>query len=339
MFKESEIDYEGVRDPGDMPRPGPARWSGVLWLGLAGAVAAALPVTGVVMWSERTPGDRVRAFEAAVVAVLGLLVAVPVLISRLRSVRESWPRHPKAALAAVFVADAAAMLVLTWVLPFRAGLLSCLLYCAPALLVSAAALLRSRTAVLMAAVGLAALFSLAAPLQVLQQHVATREWARATGLPSRSIAQVVTFPGMTQDPYSWDGRTLTAMFSLPVGPSNAWLGAETAQSGYVDPCGPVLIAEGDASRTATPPCVQEAPNLWYRGTRDDAEGYVLHRSGVTVIVTGGAWSRTNESDTAYAAERRAGLRRVVLGARTATDADLWTRSRLPHPTLLGLLLL
>ena len=218
MFKESEIEYEGVRGPGDLRRPGPARWSGVLWLGLAGAVAAALPVTGVVMWSERIPGDRVRAFEAAVVAVLGLLVAVPVLIIRLRSVRESWPRHPKAALAAVFVADAAAMLVLTWVLPFRSGLLSCLLYCAPALLVSAAALLRSRTALLMAAIGLAALFALAAPLQVLQQHVATREWARATGLPSRSIAQVVTFPGMTQDPYRWDGRTLTAMFSLPVGP-------------------------------------------------------------------------------------------------------------------------
>lgn len=308
-------------------------------LGLAGAVAAVLPVAGVAMWAGAAADDRAREIEAVVVAVLGLPLAVPVLAVGLRVMRRAWPRRPKAALAAVFAVDAAAMFGLAQLLPFRWGVLSCLMYATPALLVSAAVLLRSRRAMATAVIGFAVLLALAVPVRTLQQHIAAREWARTTGVPSRTVAQVVDFPGMYQDRYVWDGKTLTAMFNFPIGLSDAWLAAETVRPGYADPCGPLLTAEGDASGTATPPCVREAPGLWYRGSADDAVGYVLQRSGMTLTVTGGVWYRTNRSATADAAADRAALRHIVLGARTATDHDLWTRSRPAHTTLLSALLL
>lgn len=322
-----------------MSRSASAGWRGVTLLGLAGVAAAALPVTGATMWAGTVTGDRAREIEAVGVAVLGLLLAVPLLASGLRGMRRAWPRRPKAALAAVFAADVAAMAALAWMLPFRWGLVSCLMYATPALLVAAVALQRSRAAVMTAAVGLAAVLALAVPVRAMQQHVAEREWARTTGVPSRAVAQVVSFPGMRQERYVWDGRTLTAMFTAPVGPSEAWLAAESVQPGSVDPCGPLLTADGDASGTETPPCVRESPRLWYRGTADNAVGYVLQRAGVTVTVTGGVWPSKSGSATAEAARDRAALRRVVLGAHTATDRDLWTRARPAHVTLLSALLL
>ncbi|MFI1093189.1 hypothetical protein [Streptomyces sp. NPDC020917] len=329
----------GLRLAPGVVAPARAAWRAVAVLGLAGTVAGALPVAGLVMWAGAAPGDGTRETVAVAVVALGLLVAVPVLAVALRAARGAWPASPKAALAAVFAADTAAMAALAEVVPFRWGVLSCLLYAAPALLVSAAALLRSRRALVTAVAGFAVLLGLAVPLRALQEHVAAREWVRTTSVPSRSVAQVVRFPGMRQERYVWDGTTLTAMFTVPVGPSDAWLAAEAVRPGYADPCGPVLTAEGDASGTQNPPCVREAPGLWYRGSTDDAVGYVLQRSGVTITVTGGMWSGSDRSATAGAAAHRAALRRVVLAARTATDRELWSRARPAHPTLLGVLLL
>ncbi|SEN79740.1 hypothetical protein SAMN05216267_1010103 [Actinacidiphila rubida] len=333
------ITYAGSPGAGDMNRSAPVGWRGVTLLGLAGTVAAALPVAGLSLWVGAGASDRTREIEAVAVAGVGLLLAVPVLAAGLRAMRRAWPGRPKAVLAAAFAADLAAMVALDRLLPFRWGLLSCLLYAAPALLVAAAVLLRSRRAVVTAAVGLAALLALAAPVRALQQQVAEREWVRTSGIPSRSLAQVVSFPGMRQDRYVWDGHTLTAMFSAPVGPSDAWLAAETVRPGHADPCGPVLTADGDGTRTETLDCVQEAPGLWYRGDPDDAVGYVLQRSGLTITVTGGVWPRTHRAATAQAADDRAALRRTVLAARTATTRDLWTRTRPTRPTLLSAVLL
>ena len=326
-----------------LPAPGgmsgrPAGWPDVALLGLAGAVAAALPVTGAALWAGARTGDGTRIIAGGFVAV-GLLVAVPVLAVGRRGARRAWPGQPHAATAVVFAVSAAAMLALAWLLPFRPGVLSCLLYAVPALLVSAAALLRSRKAVVTAVAGLAVLFVLTFPVRALQQRVAAREWARTTGVPSRTVAQVVHFPGTTQERYVWDGTTLTAMFDFADGPGDAWMAAETVRAGYGNPCGPVLTADGDAAGSERPPCVQEAPGLWYRGTEDEAVGYVLQRSGVTVTVTGGLSSGANLSATAEAAAQRAALRRIALAAHTATDAELWPRARPAHATLLSVLLL
>lgn len=336
--EESAIEYAEVHGTAGTNHPGSRGGSDVLRLGVAGALAASLPVTGVTLWARSAPADGSDRFAATAVAVLGLLVAVPVLAIGLRATRGAWPGQPKAALAAVFGLDAAAMLALSWLMPFRWGLLSCLLYAAPALLISAAALLRSRRTVVTAAAGLAVLFAVAVPIRGLQQHVAARAWQATTGVPTRSVAQVVHFPGMRQDLYVWDGEALTAMFSAPLGPSDAWLAAESVRPGYADPCGPVLTAEGDASGTQTPRCVRQAPGLWFRGSADDPVGYVLQRSGVTVTVSGGVWPSSGPA-AADAAARRAALRRVVLAAHTASDRELWTRARPAHATVLTALLL
>ncbi|MGV9246482.1 hypothetical protein [Streptomyces sp. NPDC003710] len=319
-------------------RWGPARRGGVLGLGLAGAVASVLPVIGVNTWLGVSE-DGILLLVSRAVVVVGLLVAVPVMLLVLHEVRRSWPRYAKTVLACVLLADMGVMLLLTVVLPFRWGLLSCLMYCLPALFVACATILRSRASVQAAVAGLLLVYVLAIPVRELQQHVAAKEWLRATGIPSRAMAQVVTLPGMTQEPYTWDGKTLTAMFDLPMGPSQAWMGAERVTSGYVDPCGPLLEGAGDASETESPPCAQDRPGLWFRGTSDDVVGYVLQRDGVTISLTGGVWPRAGESDVEYAAKRRAALRQVILAAHPATDAELWSREGSTKPTLVGLLLL
>lgn len=323
---------------GNAGRTRTVRCAGLLGLGLTGAVVSVVPVFGVELWLDDSDVPF-GTLGAAAVVLAGLLVAVPLMLLAFRGVRRSWHQDMRPLLGRVLLADTVVMLLLARLLPFRWGVLSCLVYCLPALCVGWASIVRTRTAVLTAVVGLALVYAAGAPLRGLQEHVVARQWMRAEAIPSRALAQVVTLPGMTQKPYTWDGRRLTALFEVPAGPMAAWMGAEVVTLGSTDPCGPLLEAEGDTTGSATPPCVEDGPGLWFRGTPRDAVGYVLQRDGVTIALTGGVWAQGDESDAAYAARRRAALREVILAARTATDADLWSRVGSTPPTLMARLLL
>lgn len=234
-----------------------------LLVGSSGAIASVAPVTGVLAFSA-AGGDGIgAAFPVALVA-LGLAVAVPVLLPAVGGVRRSWPARPRLVTAGLLLADIGLMLLLTPLAPFRWGLLSCLLYGLPALLVAAAVVFRSRAVAAATVGGVLAVYAVALPVGALQQRVAAGEWMRATGIPSRALVQVVALPGLDQEPYSWDGKTVTAMFSLDAGPSTMWMGAETVTSGRADPCGRLLEGDGDASGTSAAPCVRRGGNWRWR---------------------------------------------------------------------------
>lgn len=319
-------------------RPRTARWAGLFGLGLTGAVVSVIPVFGAQSWLEGS-GVPFGLLGAAVVVLLGLLVGVPPMLLAFRGVQRTWRQDMKPLLGRVLLADALVMLLLARLLPFHWGVLSCLVYCLPAMCVAWASIVRSRTALLAAVVGLFAVYAVAVPVRGLQQHVAAEQWLRSHAIPSRTLAQVVTLPGMAQEPYTWDGKRLTALFDFPAGPMDAWMGAEVVTLGTTDPCGPLLEADGDTTGSVSPPCVHEAPGLWFRGTPQDAVGYVLQRDGVTIALTGGVWAQGDESDAAYAARRRTALREVILAAHPATDADLWARMGATPSSLLARLVL
>ncbi|MFI0940883.1 hypothetical protein [Streptomyces sp. NPDC021020] len=301
--------------------PRPARWAALPALGLAGGLGSALPVTGSMAGLGRVGGWPFGTFGAVLVVGAGLLVAAAPMLLAVHAVRRAGHRDVRPLLLPLLLANTAATLLLALLLPFRWGVLSCALYCLPALCVGWGALVRSRAAVLGALCGLLALYALAWPVREVQQHVAAHEWLKANGIPSRALAQVVVLPGAAQEPYRWDGTRLTAMFTVPVGGSDAWVGAETVTPGRADPCGPLLTGDGDAAGEVTPPCVVEGAGLWFRGTEREAVGYVLQRDGVTVTLTGGTQPGGD------AAAHRAALRREILAARPATDAELWSRGR------------
>ncbi|UWE07475.1 hypothetical protein [Actinacidiphila bryophytorum] len=314
-----------------------ARCAALLGLAVTGAVVSVVPVVGVQGWLNDS-GLPFGLAGAAAVVLVGLLVAVPLLLPAFHGVRRTWGRDLRPMLGRVLLADTVAMLLLARLLPFHWGVLSCLVFCLPALCVAWAAVVRTRSAVPAAVVVLALVYAVAVPVRGLQQHVVARQWMRTEAVPSRALAQVVVLPGMAQERYAWDGTRLTALFDVPAGPTDAWLGAEVVTLGSTDPCGPLLDARGDTTGTVTPPCVQDGPGLWFRGTSQEAVGYVLQRGGVTIALTGGVWAQGEESDAAYAARRRAALREVILAAHTATDAELASRVRTGHPDLLeGLL--
>jgi hypothetical protein len=272
-------------------------------------------------------------FGAVVLVAVGLLVAAPPMLLAVHGVRRTWRRDLRPVLVPLLLADAAATLPLALLLPFRWGALSCLVYCLPALCVGWGALVRTRAAALAALCGLLAVYALTWPVRDLQQHVAAREWLKANGIPSRALAQVVELPGTEQEPYSWDGRTLTALFTVPVGETDAWVGVETVTPGSTDPCGPLPTGEGDALGESRAPCTAEGAGLWFRGTEREPVGYVLRRDGVTVTLTGGMASAGD------AAGQRAELRREILAAHPASDAELWSRVRFGPSTPTARLLL
>ncbi|WP_159011618.1 hypothetical protein [Streptomyces sp. NRRL F-5123] len=314
-----------------------ARRAGPAVLGLAGGLGAAVPVTGAMAALGRVGDWPFGTFGALVVVTAGLLLAAPPMLLAFRAVRRRRHRDLRPVLVPVLLANTAATLLLALLLPFRWGALSCLLYCLPALCVGRGVLLRSRAAVLGALCGLLAVYALAWPVREMQQHVAAREWLKANGIPSRALAQVVVLPGTAQDPYRWDGKRLTAMFTVPVGGSAAWVGAETVTPGRADPCGPLLTGEGDAVGEVTPPCAADGPGLWFRGTEQEPVGYVLQRDGVTVALTGGMTPAGSAGRAA--ALHRAALRREITAAHPATDAELWSRGRSGPSTAAARLLL
>lgn len=293
-------------------------WAGFL-VGGSVAVAAIAPVTGVLWWSS-AGDDGVTATLSAALVVVGLVVAVPVLRPAVRALRYSWPGSAGRVVAGTLPAVVTVMLLLSRPAPFRWGVLSCLLFALPALVTGAALVRRTRVAAVVAAAGLLAVYAAAVPIGSTQARVAAQEWIRGNGIPSRALAQVVELPGLRQEAYTWDGKALMALFGKNMEMSTAWLGAETVTPGLVDPCGPLLEGSGDTSESRAAPCVPDGPGLWFRGTADDPEGYVLQRDGLTITLSGGSWPYAHSS-----AQVRAGLRRAILAAHRASDAELWSR--------------
>lgn len=229
---------------------------------------------------------------------------------------------------AVLVLEAAALWTLSALLPFRGGLVSCLYYYLPAVLL--VCLLALRSVATLCAVGAltAVAASLVVPVRDLQAHLAAQQWLRGSGVSTRAQAQIVVLPGMPQEPYAVYQGAVIANFDTYVDGSAMWTAVETVAVGKSDPCGPMLVADGDADGTDSMSCRQVAPGLWLRRNPEGDFGYVLQRDGVTTTVTGGSVHTTVAS-----------LRREILAAHPASDAELWSREGPTSASPLGLILL
>ena len=115
-----------------------------------------------------------------------------------------------------------------------------------------------------------------------------------------------------------------------------WTGAESVTAGYRNPCAPLLEGEGDGSGMTDETCSQDGPGLWLRCTPSSTvcDGYVLHRDGVTITVSEGGGPSAPATPGL-----RATLRREILAAHPATDAELWSREGTVRMTATGWLLL
>ena len=215
-----------------------------------------------------------------------------------------------------------ALLAVTTVLlarlaPFRLGLLSVLLYAALPLL-GGAALHARRPTVMAALLAAAGVMPVAAahPIAVLQQHVAASQWMHAQGITSREIVQDIDLLDLVQEPYQYDRASgqLTAVFQQDEG----WLlppiaiAAETVTPGD-QPCASVLIASGDAQDQRTPQdCQPSDDGLWQLDLGNSTAGFARETNGVTLSVVGPQ-------------EMEPVLRRALLAAQPADDAQLFTR--------------
>jgi len=106
----------------------------------------------------------------------------------------------------MIVMQAVAMVLLDRLAPFRPGLLSFLLYSAPAMLLARAILARTRRVYTTCAVAGVGLFALAVPVRLAQQALGASEWTQQGGVPSRAWLPVINLPGLSQQPYQWDSR-------------------------------------------------------------------------------------------------------------------------------------
>lgn len=115
------------------------------------------------------------------------------------------------------------------------------------------------------------------------------------------------------------------MFGIPGALTDTiWTAAETVTEGE-NPCGPVTIAQGDATNQDAPlDCRPLGNGLWRLALPDEQTGYARITGHVTIAVTGVS---------------AADAQRALLAAHQADDHDLWTRID-PRPvSLLDLLLL
>jgi hypothetical protein len=314
----------------------------VLVLTCSGLMALAALKVGIVIESL-IPGaiGLVLAITAAAAVLsiglaVGCLLAIPLLQYGFgdgpkESGQTRWPDGRKAAgaVSVMVLADAAAMLALDALLPFRFGLLSCLYFCLPAVLLACSAAPRSRRRLLTLVVVLTAGVLFTLPARALQTSVAAAQWLGGSGVSGRAQAQVVVLPGLMQEPYAMDGGTLVAQFDTVQDGLRTWTAVETVTAGRLDPCAPVLVADGDADDTESLSCTQVASDLWLRGGQlGQGTGYVLERDGVTITVTEAGMDIDTDQ-----------LRQVILAAHPASDSELWTREGSTKYSLTGLLLL
>ncbi|GAA1239732.1 hypothetical protein GCM10009665_33110 [Kitasatospora nipponensis] len=245
----------------------------------------------------------------------------------------AWGRRPRwGVLIGAVVAGVLVEVALWQVAPFRFGVLSVLLFAGATLAVTGAVAGRAPGRRAVAAVALVGLCVVAVPIGSVQREVGVEQWVAQKGVPSRAVARVVTVPGMVRLASVWDGTRLVTPFGIGNGPGGIDVGpdvVETVTPGFVDPCGPLLYGTGYRTIGATPPCVQEGPGLWFRGSEGNAPGYVLQRDGVTITLTGGGNGYVPDGESGWlnpdvpqAVGGRDGVRRVIEAARPATDGEL-----------------
>jgi hypothetical protein len=262
----------------------------------------------------------------AAVAVAALAVVVMV-VARRRGVR-----LPGAAAALMVAVQAAAMVLLDRIAPFRPGLLSVLLYGAPAVLRAGGVLARTRRGRAAYAAVTAGVLALAVPVQLLQQAVMAWEWTSVAGVPSRAWLEAVDVPGMPREPYQWDARSraLTAYFDIWIDPLYQWGDVETVTSDRGTPPAVLTWAYGDGAGPRPARCARLGPGLWRCVPADrgdsDAVGFVRRSAGVMITLTGSA-------------DDRASLLRAIRAAHPASDAELQSRTALAPRSLAGWLLL
>jgi hypothetical protein len=295
-----------------------------LWCRAAGLsasiVAAAVPLAVLIRVLATFPGGWSRnSFGVGVgiiVLVAGMLVTVPVAWAAARR-RGIWrPRLTAMLLVAI---QAAVIVMLSIAAPFRPGLLSVLLYWAPAMGMAVAVLRGTRVALSAAGGLVVAVVSMAVPVHLLQQAIVAREWLWGNGVPSRAYVQVISLPDSTQQSYQWDRQTstLTAYFiyAPPGALQEGWVATETVSRGG-NPCETGLVEPAEWVETpgVDPVSISTEvnPGQWVCSTDDGLTGYVLRLGGLTItLVTSGMNSST-------------GVESAFLAHHPASDAELWS---------------
>lgn len=220
----------------------------------------------------------------------------------------------------------AGAVVVSWVVldllaPFRFGLFSVALYAAPVVVAVVAVRMaheismaydRRRTLGKALAI-LTVLLVLAVPFGCLQRAVAPVAWMAESGIRSRAYLQVITVPGMTQEPYVREGDEVTAYFDEPLGPAEFWGAIERVGSGNADPCATLYYPDGDSQDALSARCVEIGPGLWKLTTKGGSSvGFVRRADGVTITLTGSV-------------RDKAALGHAIMAAHRAGDAELWSR--------------
>jgi hypothetical protein len=312
---------------------GGRRWRVVVLLG-AGLLVAAAPAAAVLIWV-------ISAFSGAgpanwLMTVIGLVFAAVAVV--VPAVAISWrARHagvrvpgPAATLTIVVAVQAAAMAGLDHLAPFRFGLLSVLLYGAPAVLLVVSVLARTRRPLAVCAILAAAVFVLAVPVRLLQQAVCAWEWTHAAGVPSRAWLQVIDIPGRHQQMYDWDARSqiLGGYWAAETGPGDSWAAVEAVTSDHTAMFTAVAWAVDGYADPGNTRCTRLDTDLWqceYTGISPADIAFVRRTDGVMIVLTG--W------DSAPV------LLHSIRAAHPASDAELQARSGLVPRSPLGLLLL
>ena len=262
---------------------------------------------------------------------LSRLAVLPAFVAEAAASREpaaqSVLRRQRWAVAAPLVGVVAvSWVVLDWLAPFRFGLLSAALFAAP-VAVGISAVRRTRDISMThdrrrtlgeALAILAGLLVLAVPFGYLQRAVAPVAWMAESGIPSRAYLQIITIPGMAQEPYVRDGDQVTAYFDEPLNPSDFWSGTEWSAiervgGGNADPCATLYYPDGDSQDALAARCAKIGPGLWMLTTGDGSSvGFCRRADGVTITLTGFAGDK-------------AALRHAIMTAHSASDAELWPR--------------
>jgi hypothetical protein len=255
------------------------------------------------------------------------VVVAAVLLSPVA--RRGGVRIPGPVVTGLVAVQAAAMAGLDRLAPFRPGLLSLLLYGAPAVL-AVSVLARTWRAYAVSAVLAAAVSGLAVPVGLWQQAVGAWEWTHAAGVPSRAWLQVINIPGNHQEPYDWDGRSriLGGYWDTGTDPAYDWAAVEAVTSGRSDMFTALAWAEDGYSDPGNTQCTRRGADLWQcvnTASYPEETAFVRRTGGVMIILTG------NDSSSL--------LLRSIRAAHPATDAELRSRTRLVPLSPLGWLLL
>jgi hypothetical protein len=295
----------------------------VLGVGVSGAVSCVLPLVAVDVWLG--PDEPGRGFIGGLLLGLGLLCLTVLVLPAARGIRRSRPGGWGWVLLVMLVGDFGAMLLLGRLVAFTPGLMSCLVFASPALLLAVVAASRSRPARITAGAALLAVYALAVPVQHVQRELAVEAWVDATGAPSRTLVQIIP-RGLLIGPYTWKHQVMTAVFGQVSG-DDLPSAVEQIRPGYGTPCGALEYAtEGGLVWETVPVCVQEAPGLWFRGFSDrGGVGFVLQRDGLTISYTesGLGYIAASQAASPVGTRERDHVRRVITAARPATDSELW----------------